>query len=522
MRFLFPPLKSLIIMLMVLLLIIAVSPAGFAQSQKPQSLLDVAKQYEKLSGKEHLSALYQPGVRLGEGGAAGIDAAANEAALIRTQIISKLTNHPRLSEARLNVCSASFQIRLNKARYFPKLTMSITGGDKLVNKTTRADELGGRDSPEYDGRGINATLQLRQQIYDWGDTAASIDLARVDRNRALLERLNVLDEQTAAVLQAAMEYAAQTELYDYLRAQELVLEKSLTSVEARFEAGAGRLSEVRQAQLLRLENQSQIDMSMRRREQASEILTGQYMLTAQEAQEIVAQFKSMRPPTPPIVPAAASLQGRILSLNLQATDYESKRLEAQRYPRIEGVLAGRAWDINRSSQCGGELNRLHPDAVNRGSLFSADYRRGQNCHTHEFAGSLEFTLPLYDGGANKAQRGEVRSRQKGIEAQRLDFIRTHEAESNYIAKQLVEYQNRLISLNDQLEKLKGQLESLQATQGHTQFNPLEVARLQAQLIKTETEQILLGYQTENIHLEGLLRANILASTLGIELETPGC
>ena len=262
--------------------------------------------------------------------------------MMRRQLLNKLKEHPRLNEARANVCSAGYQIRLNKAAYYPKLSVSLSAGDKLVDKTKRADEFGGFNSPEYDGAGLNATLQLRQQIYDWGDAEAGIDLARIQKNLALLERLVVLDEQAAAILRAAMEYAAQDQVLSHYVTASHDLERTLAGIEARFEAGAGTLVELRQAQILKLEHETAVDTATRRRAQSTDVLQKQFDLTPEGAGEIVAVFLAHRDVVPEIIPAEASLQGRIISLELQATEYETNRLEAQRYPKIEGVLVGRA------------------------------------------------------------------------------------------------------------------------------------------------------------------------------------
>ena len=279
----------------------------------------------------------------------------NASMLMRHHLLEKLTGHPRLDEARANVCSAGFQIRLHKAAYFPKLSMSLSAGDKLLDKTTRADEYGGYNSPEYDGAGLNATLQLRQQIYDWGDTEAGIDLAKLKRHLALLERFIILDEQAAAILRPALEYQAQEEVLDHYMKSTAELEWTLKSIEARFEAGAGTLVELRQAQILKLEHEAAIDSAKRRRAQSTEVLKKQFELAPKETLEIVKIFVGNRPLVPETIPAEVSLQGRIISLDLQATDFENNRLEAQRLPKIEGVLMGRAWDINESNQCGDVL-----------------------------------------------------------------------------------------------------------------------------------------------------------------------
>ena len=254
--------------------------------------------------------------------------------MMQRQLLQKLRGHPRLDEARANVCSAGFQIRLNQAAYYPKLSVSLSAGDKLVDKTTRADEFGGFNSPEYDGSGLNATVQLRQQIYDWGDTEAGIDLARLQRNLALLERLVVLDEQAAAILRAALEHEAQAQVVAHYMIAGRELGQTLAGIEARFEAGAGTLVELRQAQILKLEHEAAVDTATRRREQSAEVLQKQFELTADGAAEIVKVFLARRDVVPEIIPAEASLQGRIISLELQATEYETNRLEAQRCQKL--------------------------------------------------------------------------------------------------------------------------------------------------------------------------------------------
>ncbi len=515
------PFRIYLICLISLLVLSLNVPPSLAQTRnlgKATSLKDLSaraplKDASKVDLQSSVNALLQ---------APNAPKESDEAILMRQQLISKLTGHPKLNEARASVCVASYRIRLNKAEYFPKLMVSLSAGDKFIDKTTRADEFGGSNSPEYDGTGLNATLQLRQQIYDWGNTSANVNLAKLERSRALLERLSVLDEQTAAILRPALEYYAQSKVLVAYQNTVRDLEQTINSIEARFEAGAGTLVQLRQAQVLRLENEAAIDSATRRREQAIEVLGKQFEMTSEGAAQLVRIFLENRPLVPPVILAEVSLRGRLINLELQGINFEGKKLSAQRFPKIEGVLVGRAWDVDQPDQCGESVASAHPDAVNRGGTFSADYRLGQNCRTHEVTGNLEFSMPLYDGGANRAQRGEVKSRRKSLESKRLAFIRDHEAESNYLQHQLQEYVTRYKLQNTRHRRMSSQLDSLLAVQGKTQSTPLEVGRLQGTLTGLSAELILLNSQIENVRLEGLLRANALARTLAIELENPGC
>jgi len=447
--------------------------------------------------------------------------------LMSAQIIEKLTGHPKLVQARAAVCTASFAIALGRSAYFPRVNVSLSGGDKLINHTTRADEFGGTDSPEYDGRGLNATVSVRQQIYDWGDTRSTINIARVRRNLALLERDRLLNEQTATILRIALEYAAQDALLTYLQSKRRDIEKIAESVEARFRAGAGRLAEIREAQIIRLEQQAEIDLTKRRRQQAEKTLRTQFDVTPPLALEMVKQFIKTRPDLPDMIVPTETISGRIIDLEMRAANYEYDRLQAARLPKIDGVLVGRAWDIEKGNECGDEISFTHPDwadgrpITGRTGLFAPRYRYS-NCHTYELVGNVEFTMPLYDGGANKAQRGEVQSRLKELDAGRRAHIRDHQAESSFTRNQLLDFKQQIEEEKAQIEELNGQLATLLAVQGKTQSDPLAVMRLQMRLVQTNGSLLLLQYQTETVRLDILLRADSLARTLDIRLGDTGC
>ena len=55
-------------------------------------------------------------------------------------------------------CSRVFGVNVAKSSYFPKLSLSLSSGDKMVDKTTRADEFGGVNSPN-----MTAKAQMPRQ-----------------------------------------------------------------------------------------------------------------------------------------------------------------------------------------------------------------------------------------------------------------------------------------------------------------------------------------------------------------------
>ena len=69
------------------------------------------------------------------------------------ELQEKLRHHPGQRRAEQRVCEAQWGIMLGKSNYYPKLNATLSGGSKWIDHTTRADEFGGSNSPEYDGDG---------------------------------------------------------------------------------------------------------------------------------------------------------------------------------------------------------------------------------------------------------------------------------------------------------------------------------------------------------------------------------
>ena len=112
-----------------------------------------------------------------------------------------------------------------------------------------------------------------------------------------------------------------------------------------------------------------------------------------------------------------------------------RRLQATRLPTIEGLVTARGWDISEASACNDPVPRGHADAGSRSVAGNTSLRyRGQNCSTYEVTGGLQFSMPLYDGGANRAERYSVVARLRGLENSLAAAHRSHDAENAAFAR----------------------------------------------------------------------------------------
>lgn len=433
-----------------------------------------------------------------------------------------LLGHPRVQSARQATCQATFDVLQARAAYYPRLDASLSGGNKLIDKTTRADEFGGNSSPEYDGDGLNMTLSLRQQLYDWGRTSASVEIARLERSNARLRSRLTLDEQANTFFLIAFDYVLQQRLVEHFQSVGARIAKGVETVEARFKAGAGRVAEMRQAKIIELDAETALTGAERRRDIAARVLKTEFSMQPADALAAVDMFVSTRPDIPEIIAAPRSLTARVIASNIRASRAETRRLKAERKPAFYGVLAGRAWDVTEGDQCGKSVASTHPDARNIGSAFSPEYVLYGNCHTHELTANIEFSVPLYDGGANEAQRGAANARRRGLESELAAQHRQHGAESRRLQDLLLDLLTQTAEQTQRADDLEAQLDSERELQGRTRFNPLTLLNLELQLGQTKARLIGLDMQAEQARMEALRISDRLTDMLGIEIGGSGC
>ncbi len=434
-----------------------------------------------------------------------------------------LSEHPSLSQTEQRVCQAYFGKLQERSKYFPYLDAALSGGDKLIDKTTNSDEFGGSNRPEYDGRGVNMTLTLRQQIYDWGATSAGIDYNAADESVARLEYLQNIDAQISELLGYAFDYVTAERLHQHYTANHENIKNDVAAMEARFRAGAGRISELRGAQVTLLDSEAAVSRAARRRDQAEKALESRFEIDPETARLLVQDFIVLRPDIPEMPQVRETLSWRIFDGRIDMIEYEEKKLAAERKPALYGLLTGKAWDIDKSNRCGEKVDETNPDAENIADFGdTADYRRMQNCYTYEVTGNIEFSVPLYDGGLNKAQRGQTNARRLSLEAERANFERQYLADSKHTSEALRDIIIRLAEQQQKREDVKGQLESELKVQGRTRSTPAQIASLRLQFANIDAEIIELEIQTELERIQHLLLSNQLGETLGVFLTAKTC
>lgn len=131
-------------------------------------------------------------------------------------------------------------------------------------------------------------------------------------------------------------------------------------------------------------------------------------------------------------------------------------------------------------------------------------------------------MPLYDGGANAAQRGGVSAQRMGLEAELAAYQRSHNAESRRLQDQLLDELTQLAEKREQLDQLETQIASERLLSTRTRGNLLGLLGLEQKLADTRAQYISLQLRSENTRIEALQLAGQLADVLDVSLGVSGC
>ena len=328
------------------------------------------------------------------------------------EVTRALLQHPEVAEANARVCQSVHRLGLSKAESRPQLGLEISGGRQIVERVKGQDNRPDNRGPSESGRDpekidflrnptgalsddqvsgahkrdyahrsrdniYDGTLSVRYRLVDWGQNSAAIEAQNLRYEVAQIEAQTTLADRSFQLLRLAMRLArTQKMLAEQQKAADLIALET-ASIEARVRAGAGRLAELREAKLLVLDADIDINRTRANRDQLIEQIKLDYDLGADDAAHIFAVYMQHRPEPLKFLEPADTSAARALRLQLATTTHEERQIKGSRYMQIDGVLDGTMFDL-------------------------ADYE-----DEYELVGRLEFRMPLYDGGTAAARLRET-------------------------------------------------------------------------------------------------------------------
>ncbi len=426
------------------------------------------------------SFLKAASVAVSIGGFAGFSAA--------EAVYDAIQNHPTVSGYRSQVCQALSQSDQARATIRPQITGQLTGGSSLSSKIESAS-VRARD---FDSDNFDIVISVRQILYDWGNSSASVNIAENHRQSSFLS-LQIESDRVAAdilgILLSQAELKAQDSLYD---GHVIVLKAIEERIERGVEAGVDRLSDLRSIKITLLESEVAHERVKRQIEILETDLSRRFGLTFDEAQPLLDRYLQNRADEPLVSDSLGTREVKRLDYNLDINKLELQRLKAQRRPGLNAILDTTLFDVDD---------------------FDGEY---------EVVGRIQFTMPIYDGGSNKALRDETTWRGNSIASERDNLIRNHRSQVDQIVSQAERLRLNAQSNKDQINHLEQQLAAMEAREGQTENNPLQKAALVTELLGLLVTQESLKRELELEYLRSIFFGDQLGQVIKLNYGASPC
>lgn len=434
-------------------------------------------------------------------------------AMTAEQLSQILAAHPRQLSSLEAICESKIGISVAKTAYFPKLSANLSGGNKLIDKTTRSDEFGGTNSPEYDGKGVNATLSISQLLYDWGVTGNSVQVEREKTTKARLVNRETADAQTLGLLDLSFKLDAAAKAIVIGQQTLDKLNSILANTEKKYKLGAGTLTEVKELSLMVLQREGLLQSATLKYENLVKSLKNQYGVSLDQAAALRSMFVTLREEQPTTLGVEASLDYRQNELDLEIAKLEDKKLSRSRFPKIQAELAGRAWDIQEQDSCG---------MITGSDVFGNIQRLRDDCRAYEATGNLSLSMPLYDGGENKNRRRGIASQIRRLTSVERSIMRDHQVTASELVSQLTDLTRASDDNVKQIAALTSRLADITRLQESTQSNFPLLASLSDKLGDLEIQQANVVSELENTRAQIYSLNDQLVDILAVSLEQPQC
>ena len=404
----------------------------------------------------------------------------------------QLLNHPVLRQSAARSCRAIFVLGQRKAQKRLDLSASISGERQLASnfKTSNSDPLPSSlrgYNRNYDDI-YDLELTARYRLYDWGVSSARV---RSEESRLHAERLNYRASLVAVVediLRVMMQIeAAKSEIVH----RQMALEEfapHVTAIEAQGQAGSIGLAQVREAKLSVLNAEVALQRAERRQAEVEGELQARFKISYEEALPLLQDFLAVRQEIVPEIDSQDWLNIRVIDARIIGEQEDLLAIENERYPRVDSVFESTVFDLTD---------------------FESEY---------QLVGRLEFTLPLYDGGANKARQQEKSWQVKELVSQREEQLRNHQTNTRQGMIILERRKGEIIKLQEQLKDIDERYQSLNALVGNSLVSRQQIIQLLQERIEKTIELSQIEWQQEF----GLVRLHALSNRLTDLLAiTPG-
>ena len=335
-------------------------------------------------------------------------------------------------------------------------------GDKTSENLSRVENL----TRDY----LDLEITLRKNLYDFGVVEYKLD-AENNRKKALeLEFQQIFEKTLQKLLNTANDIGRINTVLDNLNSSIVTAKTSISEIRTRFTSGIGTVMDVRQAQLMLLDLETEAQVLNKEYEAKITILKAEFDISKGEIDAVADKLEMFE---------------KQLIANQNGID---KMIgEALHYPRSEKIIKLEKYALN--SQIKVLKSEDMPQLNANITSIVYDITRGSD--ERQVYGGINLTMPLFDGGLSNVKKRGLTYKIK-VQDDRLDALNQEKLlELNKLTKK---YQSLQIEYDSAQEKLTNLTEKLaQITQRMAVVDEGLLTKLQTQLQLAKIKRDLLAY-----------------------------
>lgn len=411
---------------------------------------------------------------------------------VSEKVRRSLFEHPALQAGRARTCQALYRLGLNRAESRPQISGSISGqrhlfGHYKASNNTDKDSAEARGVSERELNVYDIEINVRHKLWDWHVTDNRIRSEQLSHEVEQLRLELGLSEQLLQLLTLSVRIHLFSDLLALNRETVANLGPHIEAIEAQGEAGFVRLADVRRARLLLLDAdiaQKEAENSLR---QTTEELQTRFRLSVDEALRLLDQFLSVRATGLLTKPIESLKSVQAIELQVRQSVHDIEAIDAELWPVLNLNIDSTLFDI---------------------ADFESEY---------EILGRLSLSMPLYDGGSNKARLSEASWRLRELGQDKRRQLQDVENELTDIAQQYSDIRSLIRDLQTRSQAAEERLSSLLALSASAEVQRISIA--EAYLERRSTQERLLNNRAtlellriNNLHqldeLNQLLKMNV--------------
>jgi outer membrane protein TolC len=384
-------------------------------------------------------------------------------------IFASINNHPNVVEKANEITLKGINIDQILAEDGLKVNLSTKTklkideqGDNTSENLARVENL----TRDY----LDLEITIRKNLYDFGVVEYKLD-AENNRKKALeLEFQQIFEKTLQKLLNTANDIGRINTVLDNLNSSIVTAKTSISEIRTRFTSGIGTVMDVRQAQLLLLDLETEAQVLTKEYEAKIIILKDEFDIYKGDISVVTDKLKMFK---------------KQLSANQNGINQMIG--EALYYPRSEKIIKLEKYALN--SQIKALKSEDMPQLNANITSIVYDITRGSG--ERQVYGGINLTMPLFDGGLSNVKKRGLTYKIK-VQDDRLDALNQEKLlELNKLTKK---YQSLQIEYDSAQEKLTNITEKLaQITQRMAVVDEGLLTKLQTQLQLAKIKRDLLAY-----------------------------